>query len=90
MKTRRDYYRPIIAEILDRHDYQETAECRRELREAFPHPPLQYHPYKIWRHEIAVQMGRKRFGKGKHPQPAGPAECAGQLHLFGEERNDAV
>lgn len=80
--TWRDHYRPIIAAILERHGHQLTADCRRELREAFPHPPLSHHPYKIWRHEIAVQLGRKRFGRGKHPRPRGPDECQGQQHLF--------
>ena len=59
MGTWRDSFSPIIARVIDQFGTDDMSRLRKELRKAFPSPPRQYHPYKIWLDEIRVQLGLK-------------------------------
>jgi hypothetical protein len=56
--TRREYYRPIIAKVLGEMAGKPEREIRKALRDAFPHPPHDCHPYKTWLDEVRVQRRR--------------------------------
>ncbi len=79
--TRREFYRPIIARIIEAHGGVETPALRQALREAFPHPPRTHHPYQIWLDEIRQQLRALR-----EPQTTAPVKrhepLPGQLSLF--------
>ena len=69
--TWRDKARPIIAAVIARVGTDDLPRLRRELREAFPFGPREYHPYKIWCDEIRVQLGTKL--QRVKPEPERPA-----------------
>ena len=53
---------------------------RKELKDAYPFGPRQYHPYKIWLDEIGRQLGTKpELGSGAAPKK----QYTGPL-VFGE------
>ena len=54
--------RPIIHRVLQETKGQDEKAIRKALREAYPWGERSMHPYKIWISEIAVQLGKKRFG----------------------------
>lgn len=68
----RDYARPIIARVLKETQGQDEQVIRRALKDAYPFGQRDYHPYKIWLDEIAVQRGTKKkknvFGRKKVKQ----------------------
>jgi hypothetical protein len=57
--TWRDKARPIIARVLAETKGQSDDVIRKALREAYPFGEREYHPYKVWLDEIALQTGRK-------------------------------
>lgn len=61
-KSWRDIARPIIHQVLQETKGQEEKVIRKALREAFPWGEKSTHPYKIWLSEIAIQLGKRRFG----------------------------
>lgn len=69
MKSWRDRCRPIITRVLAENQGKEEKEIRKALKEAYPYGEREYHPYKIWCDEIRVQMGKRKFGKGKSSPP---------------------
>lgn len=71
MKSWRDRCRPIIARVLAENQGKSEKEIRKALKDAYPFYEREYHPYKIWLDEIKVQMGKRKFGKGKR-QPDNP------------------
>jgi len=58
--TWREHFRPIIAKVIKDTGTIDMRLLRKKLRQAFPVPPRQYHPYKIWLDEIQVQLGLKK------------------------------
>lgn len=83
----RDRARPIIAAVIARVGTEDRTQLRKSLRDAFPFGPRQYHPYKIWLHEIRVQLGEspapgtRRTQQAEQPSP-------GQMDLFGSSSGD--
>jgi hypothetical protein len=75
--TWRDRFRPLIAEVIERHG-RDAPGLRAALRKAFPCPPRENHPYQIWLDEIRVQLGLRKFRKRKEPAPQ-----QGQGELWG-------
>lgn len=72
----RDYARPIIAKVLKENAGQDEAVIRKALKDAYPFGQRDYHPYKIWLDEIAVQRGTKKkniFGR-KKAKPEDPRQ----------------
>ena len=68
MTTWRDYYRPIIAEVIKENKGKPEKEIRKALREEAPASPKNggaSWPYKIWCDEVNVQLGKKRPNKPK-------------------------
>ena len=68
-RTWRDVARPIIASVLAQEGTEDRKRLRKALREAYPFGERKYHPYKIWCHEIRVQLGEARFGRRPKPKP---------------------
>jgi len=56
----RDLAKPIIAKVLSETQGQPVKAIRKALSDAYPFTAKQWHPYKIWLDEIAVQMGTKK------------------------------
>lgn len=83
MTTWRDIARPIIAEVIDREGTDDMRKLRRALRAAYPFGERRRWPYKVWCHEIRVQLGQVEFPKRNRPLP-----CTGQLCLFGGDAKD--
>lgn len=63
---------PIIARVIAEAGTADEKALRKALREAYPFGPYEYHPLKIWRDEIAFQLGKKKPApKASNPnQPA--------------------
>jgi hypothetical protein len=51
---------PIIAEVLKETAGQDEKAIREALKEVYPFGPRKYHPYVIWRDEVARQRGLKK------------------------------
>lgn len=51
--------KPIIARVLWETEGRSDKEIQAALLEAYPFGPKAFHPYKIWRDEIARQTGKK-------------------------------
>lgn len=77
----RERFAPRIQRILS-HYQRESEACRRALRRAYPLPPPwrggPSHPYRIWRDEIARQLGLKPMIRHTGHAP----RCAYTLELF--------
>lgn len=73
----RDYARPIIARVLKENAGADEQTIKRALKDAYPFGQREYHPYKIWLDEIAVQRGTKKkkniFGR-KKDKPEDPRQ----------------
>lgn len=67
----RDICAPIIKRVLAENAGKTESQIQRALRESYPFGEKAMHPYKIWRDEIAVQLGRKLA-----PHLRGPAAKA--------------
>jgi hypothetical protein len=84
----RAYFRPYIAELVEmiRTCDMDDAQARREFRHAWKWGPRRYWPYKVWRDEIARQMG---WLSGRLPGPGydevrrqRSLEELGQIRMF--------
>ena len=84
MSTWRDAARPIIARVIAEVGTADIKALRKALRAAYPFGPYKYHPCKIWRDEINVQLGKKKVYEPKLrcAVPVQPIE--GQGVLFGD------
>lgn len=82
--TWRDIARPIIAQVIADLGTEDTAKLRKALRAAYPFGEREYHPYKIWCHEIRVQLGKIPFGRPARPARLRPT--SNTLPLFGTEQ----
>jgi hypothetical protein len=51
---------PIIGEVLKETAGHDEKAIREALKEAYPFGPRKYHPYVIWRDEVARQRGLKK------------------------------
>lgn len=80
MNTWRDVARPIISRVIQEVGTEDHKALRVALREAYPFGLRQYHPYKIWCHEIRVQLGEVRMKSRDVEKRRSP--CDGQLSLF--------
>lgn len=80
----RDHYRPIIAAIIARVGTDDMKALRKTLRDEFPDPPRDYHPYKIWLDEISVQLGTKAKKKREKKEK----ECEQDDWLFTKEASN--
>lgn len=67
-KTWRDIAGPIIARVIQEVGREDKAKLKAALREAYPFGERRYLPYKVWCHEIRIQLGLKKRGAGE-PQP---------------------
>lgn len=56
----REYAKPIIAKVLAENKGKSEKEIRKALHDAYPFGEREYHPYKIWLDECAVQLGTKK------------------------------
>ena len=69
----REYAKPIIAKVIAENQGKDLREVRKALSQAYPFGQREYHPYKIWLDEIAVQLGTKKkkniFGRKKTEPP---------------------
>lgn len=63
---------PIIAQVLKDNEGQPEKVVRKALKDAYPFGERSMHPYKIWLDEIKIQLGKRRFGKGKIADPNNP------------------
>lgn len=65
----REKSRPIIARVLKENAGADEQTIRKALKDAYPFGMREYHPYKVWLDEIAVQRGTKKkkniFGRKK-------------------------
>jgi hypothetical protein len=82
--TWRDEARPIIAGVIAAVGTGDRARLRASLREAYPWGERSYHPYRIWCHEIRVQLGEVE-PPGRRPRVRVRAvePSSGQRQLFG-------
>jgi hypothetical protein len=80
MKTWRDHFRPRIARVIAEVGTDDMPALRRALRDAFPAGERRYHPYKIWLHEIRVQLGLVKMWSRQREKAKQP--CDGQQELF--------
>lgn len=79
--TWRDQARPIIAGVIATVGTADRKRLKAALREAYPWGPREYHPYRIWCHEIRVQLGEVP-PPGTRTKATTAAPCAGQQALF--------
>lgn len=77
MRTWRDIAKPIIKRVLAATRAQPMKERRRALHDAYPFGERKYWPYKIWCHEIRVQLGLTVMGR-----PRTREENPNQLGMF--------
>lgn len=56
----REYAKPIIAKVIAEHQGEDVKAIRKALHDAYPFGIRQYHPYKIWLDECAVQLGTNK------------------------------
>lgn len=80
--TWRDQARPIIARVIAEVGTTDRPALRRALRAAYPWGQRQYHPYRIWCHEIRVQLGEVE-PQGRRPRVRAVEPSLGQRQLFG-------
>ncbi len=80
MTTWRDRARPIIADVIREVGTEDRKALRRALREAYPWGERDYHPYKIWCHEIRVQLGETAVRPAEDEPEA--RDLPGQQLLF--------
>ena len=78
--TWRDEARPIIARVIATVGTSDRKRLKEALREAYPWGVRAYHPYRIWCHEIRVQMGEVSWRKHRAKKPV--TGCRGQRPLF--------
>lgn len=78
----RDRYIQLIAKVLTENADKSLAEKRAALRAAFPDGPREYHPYKIWLDECAVQLGLKPVKQRTTGVPKVITPAAGQKEMF--------
>jgi hypothetical protein len=78
--TWREHFRPRIAKVITEVGTDDMPALRRALRDAFPAGERQYHPYKIWLHEIRVQLGLVKMWSRQREKAKQP--CDGQQELF--------
>lgn len=71
--------RSIIADVIHRVGTSDPKALRAALREAYPFGERKNHPYKIWCHEVRLQLG---LVKVPDRTRSAPASCEGQLDLF--------
>lgn len=80
MRTWRDHARPIIARVIAEVGTQDRKALRAALRAAYPYGERRYHPYRIWCHEIRVQLGEVKMVTLQRIKAKRP--CPGQRTLF--------
>lgn len=81
--TWRDHARPIIAAVIAKVGTDDRKALRAALRAAYPYHMRRYHPYRIWCHEIRVQLGEVKMATVKRMKAARP--CKGQQELWNGE-----
>jgi hypothetical protein len=84
----RDEAKPIIARVIAEVGTEDRRRLRAALLAAYPWGQRAYHPYRIWCHEIRVQLGeipgpgtlprQKQESRSKKPAAA----SRGQQSLF--------
>ena len=80
----RDEAKPIIARVIAEVGTEDRRRLRAALLAAYPWGQREYHPYKIWCHEIRVQLGECP-PPGTRKQPSVERSVAlspGQCELF--------
>ena len=86
--TWRQRFAPTIRRVLDQMDGRPEPEIRQELRRVWSEELLMSEracwPYKVYRDEIRVQMGRKRRHGGTKVR--GPLPLGGLAALWEEDR----
>jgi len=80
--TWRDQARPIIAAVIADVGIADRTRLRKALRDAYPWGPREHHPYRIWCHEIRVQLGEVE-PPGRRPRVRAVEPSSAQLPLFG-------
>ena len=78
--TWRDYAKPIIAAVIVETGTDDMPALRKALRDAYPFGERKYHPYRIWCHEIRVQLHEITLASVTGIKPCRP--CVGQRELF--------
>lgn len=79
--TWRDIARPIIARVISEVGTEDMKLLRAALREAYPFGERRYHPYRIWCHEVRVQLGRTPIPRRRSSlEPLRP--CNGQKNIW--------
>lgn len=80
-RTWRDEIRPLVAECIasGRVNGLEGRKLWLHVNRSCPWRSEGYHPYKIWRHEAAVQIGLKSIRLKRNPIPREPAPGQGEL-----------
>lgn len=78
----RDQARPIIAAVIADVGTADRKRLRLALRDAYPWGPREYHPYRIWCHEIRVQLGEVE-PPGRRVRVRAVEPSSGQRQLFG-------
>lgn len=82
--TWRDQAKPIIARVIADVGTTDRRALRRALLAAYPWGPRQYHPYRIWCHEIRVQLGEvEPPGRRVRVRARAVEPSRGQRQLFG-------
>ena len=76
----RDDCRPIIAGVIASVGRDDLPALRRALRAAYPYGERKNFPYKIWCHEIRVQLGQVKFFQPGERRRV--PDAAGQGKLF--------
>jgi hypothetical protein len=78
----REDARPIIARVIAEVGTANRRRLRAALRDAYPWGQRHYHPYRIWCHEIRVQLGEVE-PPGRRPRARAVESSSGQRQLFG-------
>ena len=78
--TWRDHARPIIAAVIAKVGTDDRKTLRSALRAAYPYGARRWHPYRIWCHEVRVQLGEVKMATVERQKAKRP--CEGQLDLF--------
>jgi hypothetical protein len=77
----REDARPIIARVIAEVGTANKRRLRAALRDAYPWGKCKYHPYRIWCHEIRVQLGEV-VPAGLRPSVRAVKPSSGQRQLF--------
>jgi hypothetical protein len=80
MATWREQARPIIETVIRDVGTSDMKALKAALRDAYPFGLRAYHPYRIWCHEVRVQLGQVVFPKAKRQSDS----CDGQVTLWEE------